>query len=103
MHDVLPNTPGANQHGPAHHQELVLVEYKEGHDKRRDERNITGEGGEGGKWDGSGSTMVLVRQGGSLSKLLDNVNWVLWITSPLKSAPQSKGLAPALFLKRGSH
>ena len=55
------------------------------------------------QWDGSSSTMVLVWQGGSSFKLLDDGNWVQRIASPLESASQSKGLVPDSFLKRGSH
>ena len=68
--------------------------------------NITGEGVAvrgNDRYDGSISTMVQVRHGGSSSKLLDDENWVQRITHPLKSAPQSKGLVLALCLKSGSH
>ena len=72
-------------------------------DRRKEIVQVRGEARGKDKWDGSGSPMVLARQGGSSSKLLDDEYWVQQIACPLKSAPQSKGLAPASFLKRGSH
>ena len=57
------------------------------------------------EWGGSGSPMVQVPQVGSSSTptRLDDENWVQRITRPLKSVAQSKGLVPALFLKREIH